>query len=386
MTTDTVGGVWTYALELCEALAMDDIQVLLATMGAPLTRTQREEAASLSNLQIAESTFRLEWMAEPWRDVEAAGQWLLKLERQFQPDIVHLNSYAHGAMEFRAPRLVTAHSCVLSWWRAVKGTDAPAEWREYAQRVSRGLGSAHLVVAPTNAMLNAAHQHYGPLSTARVIYNGRNPHRFPPGPKEPMILSAGRLWDEAKNVAALVHAAPQLPWPVVVAGDLSGPHDIAARPSNLRFLGHMATAQLAGIYARAAIYAAPARYEPFGLCILEAALAGCALVLGDIPSLRELWDGAALFVPPADPDALRDCLLQIIHAPERRKEIAAVARNRAITLHPGHLLSSYRSAYMDILPVAPLSHARNHIQSIDGRPVHPGLNRAVQALEQHIAP
>ncbi len=31
----------------------------------------------------------------------------------------------------------------------------------------------------------------------------------------------------------------------------------------------------------------PARYEPFGLSVLEAALSGCALVLGDIPSLRE---------------------------------------------------------------------------------------------------
>ena len=55
----------------------------------------------------------------------------------------------------------------------------------------------------------------------------------------------------------------------------------------------------------AAIYALPARYEPFRLEVLEAAAPGCALVLGDIASLRELWDGAALFVAPDDDRALR---------------------------------------------------------------------------------
>ena len=54
---------------------------------------------------------------------------------------------------------------------------------------------------------------------------------------------------------------------------------------------------------RAAIYALPARYEPFGLSILEAALSGCALVIGDIPSLREIWADAALFVPSDGHDA-----------------------------------------------------------------------------------
>ncbi len=58
----------------------------------------------------------------------------------------------------------------------------------------------------------------------------------------------------------------------------------------------------------AAIFAHPARYEPFGLAVLEAAMAGCALVLGDIPTLRELWDGAAVFVAPGRPDRLGEAL------------------------------------------------------------------------------
>ena len=34
--------------------------------------------------------------------------------------------------------------------------------------------------------------------------------------------------------------------------------------------------------------------------MLEAASAGCPLILGDIPTFRELWDGAAVFVAPDD--------------------------------------------------------------------------------------
>ena len=48
------------------------------------------------------------------------------------------------------------------------------------------------------------------------------------------------------------------------------------------FAGQLTTAEVRNVINTASIYALPARYEPFGLSILEAALSGCALVLGDI--------------------------------------------------------------------------------------------------------
>ena len=63
---------------------------------------------------------------------------------------------------------------------------------------------------------------------------------------------------------------------------------------------------------RATIFALPARYEPFGLSALEAGLAGCALVLGDIP-MREVWHDAAMFVPPEQPAALENASSPICH-------------------------------------------------------------------------
>jgi len=121
LTADTVGGVWTYAVDLARGLSARGVEVALATMGAPLSDAQRETAERIPGLLVFESGFRLEWMEDPWRDVERAGDWLLGLEARFGPDLVHLNGYAHAALPWSAPKLVVAHSCVLSWWSAVKG-------------------------------------------------------------------------------------------------------------------------------------------------------------------------------------------------------------------------------------------------------------------------
>src|SRR5207248_6075453 len=97
-----------------------------------------------------------------------------------------------------------------------------------------------------------------------------------------------------------------------------------------RPLGSLSPPHFADWLARAAIYALPARYEPFGLSVLEAAQAGCALVLGDIPSLRENWDGAAVFVSPDSPPELEAALAALIREPQRRDRLAARPRARAL--------------------------------------------------------
>src|SRR3954447_13946829 len=168
MTADTVGGVWTYALELARALQTQGATVALATMGAPLTVAQRAEAGTVRGLEVHESAYRLEWMEDPWADLAQAGDWLLALEERVQPDIVHLNGYVHGALPWLTPVVMVAHSCVLSWWRAVKGEDAPPCWDRYRREVARGLRAADMVVAPSHWMLDAARSHYGPLRHACV--------------------------------------------------------------------------------------------------------------------------------------------------------------------------------------------------------------------------
>ena len=61
MTADTVGGVWTYAIELSRGLSKHGVHVSLATMGAPLSEIQRRQAR-MCGVDIHESDFKLEWM------------------------------------------------------------------------------------------------------------------------------------------------------------------------------------------------------------------------------------------------------------------------------------------------------------------------------------
>ena len=337
MTADTVGGVWNYAIELVRALAPFGTQVALATMGAPLSEDQRRQAEDQSNLTVHESTYKLEWMENPWEEVEQAGQWLLELKDQVQPDLVHLNGMVHGALDWGVPVVVVVHSCVLSWWRAVKGGEAPKDWDKYKDMITRGLQAADMVVAPTQAMMNQAEALYGPFKSRTVIYNGRGQDSYQFGRKEPFVFSMGRVWDEAKNISMLAHIASDLSWPVYIAGDERHPATgKSVELENVHFLGQLTEKEVADWLSRASIYALPAKYEPFGLTMLEAAMSGCALVVGKTDSQAEIWGNAAKYVNQDDADELRDTINELIEDEFVRNIMGcrAVKRSHGYTADP----------------------------------------------------
>ncbi len=344
MTADTVGGVWTFALDLARGLGSVGTNVALATMGKKMDAGQRADAERIANLEVFESDFKLEWMQDPWHDVRRAGDWLLSLESRVKPDVIHLNTLAHGALPWTAPTVITGHSCVLSWWAAVKHENAPSEWDRYRTEIKRSLHAADLVTAPSKAMLQELRNHYDLHGDGMAISNGRDFHGEPHS-KEPFIFAAGRLWDEGKNIAALERIAPRVSWPIYVAGEGQHPDGRIQASRATRSLGRLPAAELGGWYSRASIYALPARYEPFGLSILEAALSGCALVLGDIPSLREVWGDAALWVDPEDDSQLESALRFLIADETRRVEFGAKARQRAARFTPERMLQGYLAAY-----------------------------------------
>jgi glycosyltransferase involved in cell wall biosynthesis len=350
LVADALGGVFTHAIELARALTASRVRVVLATEGAELTADRRRAVASLRGVEHEGRPYRLEWMPDPWDDVAAAGRWLLALEERVRPDVVHTCELAHGALPFRAPKLVAGHSCATAWFEAVRGVPAPPDWERYRAVVSAGLRGAAAVVAPTAWMARALVRQYAPIPAPAVVPNGRDAGRFWPGPKEELVLAAGRARDEARNVAALMRIAHRLPWPVVVAGDATMPGgDPGTPPSPPRypvsFLGRLPEEELARWLSRAAIFAHPARYEPGGLAVLEAALSGCALVLGDLESLRETWDGAAAFVPPWDDDALADAIADLARDEGRRRTLADAARRRGLHLTPRRMAAGYRAIY-----------------------------------------
>lgn len=353
MTADAVGGVWTYALELCRALSEQRVSVVLATMGPLPSDEQRVRASSRANVQLRTSSYRLEWMNDPWIDVVRAGEWLLELAAQERVDLVHSNGFTHAALPWGKPVVVVAHSCVYSWWYAVHGESPPPSWERYRRMVETGLENASVVVAPTHAFMRQLRQSYTFSSPVRVISNTRialsRGDSAEPELKEPLIFASGRLWDEAKNMRTLDRAARELKWPVVVAGDTRSPDGKVIRADALQCIGQLDERHLASWLARASIFVHPALYEPFGLAVLEAAHAGCALVLSDVESLRELWADAALFVNARDPMALERSLSDLIEHAEVRASLARRARARAELLSSTPMGEQYFALYRDLL-------------------------------------
>jgi glycosyltransferase involved in cell wall biosynthesis len=242
----------------------------------------------------------------------------------------------------------------------VRADDAPASGETYRKRVRAGLLAATAVVTLTEAGRADLRREYG-VDATQTIHNGRSDDWVRPMPKEPFVLGAGRLWDEAKNLRALESAAMHLDWPVLLAGEPPADriHSIRRGPEHplhlgsehrgVRLLGALSFEDLAGWMARAAVFASPAKYEPFGLSALEAALCGCALVLGDTGTAREVWGDRALFVDPNDARALHRALQELCQAPVRCVELGARAQERARELTAARMADGYADLYRSLL-------------------------------------
>ena len=96
MTADAVGGVWSYALGLCAALP--DIRFILATLGPRPQPAQHAAVSRLDNVILAQSDFRLEWMAGGQTDITASTRWLEALALRHAVDLVHVNGYAQARL------------------------------------------------------------------------------------------------------------------------------------------------------------------------------------------------------------------------------------------------------------------------------------------------
>lgn len=350
MTTDTVGGVWTYSCALASGLAATGANVILITMG-PRPRADQTEMLLGSGVHLLETDLALEWQDPEGQDLSHARRMLESLEAELRPDVIHLNSYREASFAWRAPVVVAAHSCVNSWALACRDTawlDQP-KWRSYTERVTVALERAQAWVSPSQSFHDVIMQAYRPRSRGAVIWNGIEPNGVI-GRKQELILAAGRLWDRAKNVEALADAARGLQWPVHVAG----PAD-ACPSAAVVWLGHLPHEEMRARLQHAAIFASSALYEPFGLSVLEAAAAGCALVLSDIPTFRELWSGAAMFVDPTDSKALHRALASLCSNDRERARLQRAAFERSFSYSLARTVSAYLRVYERLLAA---DHAR----------------------------
>lgn len=321
LTTDAVGGVWHYSCDLARAWQASGIACTLAVFGPAPGEAARADAFGLD---IIETGQPLDWTAASPRALREAAATVATLARERGARAIHLHSAALAPPAAPAPVVAVIHSCSTTWWQTVRGAGPlPTDCTWRAQAIDNGMRRADAIIVPTEAFAMQVRRTYG-QAHMHTVHNGVDPVPHRP-PRENFVLAAGRLWDEGKNMAMLDEAVAGTAVDLRLAGARTAPHGAAFVPRHAQALGALPRAALRELAARAALFAAPALYEPFGLAVLEAAQAGTPLLLADIPTFRELWNDAALFLPPRDPAAWRDAMLALLRDAPARAALGARA-------------------------------------------------------------
>lgn len=353
LTTDTIGGVWTFTKELATELLKRGHAVALVSFGRQPSAEQQAWCASLhlaygDNFQFTASNAPLEWMEKNEFVMSQAAGVLSHVVRQFRPDILHSNQFCFGALALDIPKLITAHSDVLSWADACRprGLEESRWLKQYRCLVTRGLQSSDAVVSPTRWMATALTRHYKNLPVCYVVSNGRTISAPQSHLRTVQAVTVGRLWDEGKNVGML--RTVNSPIPIYVAGERQQGTSVAPKQmGHAILLGSLSEPSLLSLFARSSIYIATSIYEPFGLAPLEAALCGCAVVANDIPSLREIWGDAALYF--SGPRSLTTVLHQLNRDARELSVLRQQAFARASELTAERMTNGYEEIYWSLL-------------------------------------
>jgi len=354
MTTDTVGGVWTFTRELAGGLLNNGCAVALVSLGRMPSQSQQSWADQQTERWGTRFRYKalstpLEWMNDNGCAFTGAAPALMRIIEEFDPELLLSSQYSFGALPCDLPRIVIAHSDVLSWAEACRAQGLEqSKWLDkYISLVQTGLDRADAVVAPTQWMLDALSRSFTLPSERQVIANGRTlPSVDMTAKRRMQAVTAGRLWDEGKNVKLL--ETVESPIPLLVAGERQHESSsLSADAADLRFLGPLSESKMLSLFRESAIYVCTSRYEPFGLAPIEAAQCGCAILANDIPSLREIWGDSALYF--TGPESLSSWLWRLSDHPWLLNEAREIAASHAREFTAESMTEGYLDLFSSIL-------------------------------------
>lgn len=222
------------------------------------------------------------------------------------------------------------------------------------------------VVANSTGGAEYWRRHIGPerLAVVRNCITPSEPQAVPPSapgvevrPGQPIILFAGRLCTQ-KNVLRLVDA---------LAVVMQQRHDALALlfgegPDRASIVGRIRehglersvilngfTTDLARWMKRASVCVLPSLFEGHPNVVIEAAAAGCPLVISDIKSHREFFDSScALLVPPESPALIAQAIVQTLSDTRAAQERAANAMSVVSQFDLTKMALAYRSIYAEL--------------------------------------
>lgn len=263
--------------------------------------------------------------------------WLRQSVRADRPDVFFAPAYT-APVGLGVPFAVTIHDVSFAahpeWFRVGEGLRRRWLTRYAARR-------AAVVLTVSRFSQAEIEQHLGvDASRIRVIYEGVAPRTAGPPPsgrRQPLVLYVGSILNRRRLpdlIAAFARARRDVPEArLVIAGaDRSWPRlDLPAvayahgveRAVDIR--SYVTDDELTRLLAEASVFAFLSEYEGFGIPPLEAMAAGVPSVVLDTPVAREIYGGAAVFVPGEDGAAAGTALRRLLTDPGARAAVLAHA-------------------------------------------------------------
>jgi phosphatidylinositol alpha-mannosyltransferase len=187
----------------------------------------------------------------------------------------------------------------------------------------------------------------------RIVPNGIDVGSFAVGPVEPgRVAFLGR--DELRKGLSLLLQA----WPIVRAGRSDRRLRVMGvvretGPLGVAFLGWVDDETKRRELAAAEVFCAPhLGGESFGIVLVEAMAAGCAVVASDLAAFRAVGADAVCYTPPGDPQLLAEAVRGLLDDPDRVASLATAAGDRAARFDLAVVRAAYVDAYRDAVAAA----------------------------------
>jgi len=323
------------------AIAAQGIAVTLAYVPAGADPFDAYAVPRPDNVELAAVSYRLPW---PLQRVHSNSIFGARLARRLR---------AAGAAAFLARHLKIARllderfartPLVYEAHEVFADTVAPARRAGMLALEARVVERASALVANSAATARRLRELYRIAAPLEVIPNGVDYPEVAPAKDwsraQDGVIYAGSFFGW-KGVEDLVAAAARLPGfrVRILGGDDAGiarlRARVAERGARVDFAGRVPHAQVMAELARACIAVLPNRADPDSaftspIKLFEYMAAGCALVVSDLPSLREVLDpDEAAWVAPGDATALAAAIRALADDPARASRMGERVREKA---------------------------------------------------------
>jgi phosphatidylinositol alpha-mannosyltransferase len=252
-------------------------------------------------------------------------------------DVVHVHEplmpvvSLAATLRHRRPTVGTFHADPPRWVRAA--------YRRVFGATGGKVGRLDVVTAVSPVAAAALRGVVG----VRIVPNGLEVDAFATGPKVPGRVAFLGRDDPRKGLDVFVEAAR------VAAGDArfvaAGPLRRPV-PGAVEHVGRLAEAEKRAFLAAADVFVAPHRGgESFGMVVVEAMAAGCAVVASALPAFAHVLGDAGVLVPPGDATAVAREVGLLLEDDGRRTALQDAARRRVRRFDRSEVLALYLDSY-----------------------------------------